>query len=49
MNSKTMENLRNKIDARLTRNKKEYLKWISKPKDMSQKIFDIAIRRSIEL
>ena len=37
---KTMENLRNKIDVELVNNKKDYLKWTSKPSYMSQKMFD---------
>ena len=28
---KTMENVRNTIDAKLVRNKKDCLKWVSKP------------------
>ena len=46
---KTMENLRNRINVRLVSNKKEYLKWTSKPSYMSQKIFDnnlVAILKS---
>ena len=35
-----MENLRNRIDIKLASNKKDYLKWTSKPSCMSQKIFD---------
>ena len=38
--SKTMENLRNRIDEKLVSNKKDYLKWTSKPSYMSHKIFD---------
>ena len=38
--SKAMENLENKIDRRLLSNEKDYLKWTSKPRYMSQKIFD---------
>ena len=34
-----MENLRNKIDTRLINNKKDYLKFTSKPSYMSHKIF----------
>ena len=34
---KTVEKLRNRIDARLVSNKKDYLKWTSKPSYMSQK------------
>ena len=44
-----MENLRNRIDARLVSNKKDYLKWISKPSYMLLKIFDddlVTIRKS---
>ena len=36
---KTMENLRNRIDVRLVSNKKNYLKWTSKPGYMTKKIF----------
>ena len=35
----TMENLRNRIDVKLVSNKKDYLKWTSKPSYMSHKIF----------
>ena len=35
-----MENLRYRINVRLVSNKKDYLKWKSKPNYMSQKIFD---------
>ena len=35
-----MENVRNKIDVKLVSNKKDYLKWASKPSYMSHKIFD---------
>ena len=38
--SKSMEKLRNKIDIKLVRKEKDYLKWTSKPSHMSQKIFD---------
>ena len=38
--SKTIENLRNRTDVRLARNKKYYLTWTSKPGYMSKKIFD---------
>ena len=37
---KTMENLRNKIDAKLVSNKRDYLKWISKPSLTPHKVFD---------
>ena len=40
---KTMENLRNRIDVKLVSNKKEYLKWTSKPSYMSHKILDIEL------
>ena len=35
-----MENLRNRIDAKLVSNKKDNLKWASKPSYMLHKIFD---------
>ena len=35
--SKATENVRNRIDVRLVSNKKDYLKWTSKPSYMSQK------------
>ena len=47
---KTMENLRNRIDVKLVSNKKDYLKWASKPSYMSHKIFDkdlVTIRKNI--
>ena len=37
---KTMKNLRNRIDIKLSSNKKDYLKWTSRPNYMSHKIFD---------
>ena len=43
-----MENVRNKIDVRLVNNKKDYLKWTSKPSYISQKMFGsdlVAIRK----
>ena len=46
---KTMESFRNRIDVKLVSNKKDYLKWISKPSYMSHKIFDndlVAIRKN---
>ena len=46
---KTMENVRNRIDVKLASNKKDYLKWSSKPNYMSRKIFDndlVAIRKN---
>ena len=36
---KTMENLRNRIDAKLMNNEKYYLKCTSKPTYMSHKLF----------
>ena len=44
-----MENLRNRIAVRLPNREKNYLKWISKPSYMTQKIFNnnlIAILKS---
>ena len=35
-----MENLRNRVDVKLAKNKKYNLKCTSKPKYMSHKIFD---------
>ena len=46
---KTMENLRNRINVKLVSNKKDYLKWTSKPSYMSHKIFNndlVVIRKS---
>ena len=46
---KTMENLRNRIDAKLINNEKYYLKCTSKPTYMSHKLFDnnlVAIYKS---
>ena len=40
MHSKTIENLRNRIDVRLVKNEKHYLKWTSKPSYMSQNMLD---------
>ena len=37
---KTMKKLRKKIDGKLVRNEKDYLKLTSKPSYISQKIFD---------
>ena len=42
-------NLRNKIETRLVSNKKDYLKWTSKPSYISQKMFGtnlVAIRKN---
>ena len=44
-----MKNLRNRIDVKLVSNKKDYLKWTSKPSYMSHKIFEndlFAIRKN---
>ena len=35
-----MEKLRNRVDVGLVNNKKDYLKWISTPSYLRQKIFD---------
>ena len=46
---KAMESLRKMIDVKLVSNRKNYLKWISKPSYMSHKIFDnnlVAIRKN---
>ena len=46
---KTIENLINRIDLKLASNKKDYLKWKTKPSYMSHKIFDndlVAIRKN---
>ena len=48
---KTMENVRNRIDVKLVSNKRDYLKWTSKPSYMSHKIFDnelVAIHKNQE-
>ena len=37
---KTTENVKNRIDARLVTNEKDYLKWASNTGYLSQKIFD---------
>ena len=37
---KTKENLRNRDDIRQVKNKKDYLKWASKPSFIIQNIFD---------
>ena len=49
---KSKEKLRSRMDVKLVSNKKEYLKWVSKPSYMSHKIFDnelVAIRKNIKL
>ena len=38
--SKIIENIRNRIDVKLVSNKKDYLKWISKPSYISDKILN---------
>ena len=46
--SKTMENVRNRIDERFESNKNNHLKRISKPNYVLQKIFDnnfVAVRK----
>ena len=46
---KTMENLRNRPDVKLMSNKKDYLRWTSKPRYMSHKIFEndlVAMRKN---
>ena len=40
---KEIENLRNRIDVRLENHKRDYLKWISKPSYLSQKIFNYVL------
>ena len=47
---KIMETFKNRIDVKLVSNKKNYLKWTSKPGYMPQKIFDnhvVAIHKNI--
>ena len=39
VDEKTVENLGNRINIRLVKNEKDYLKWTSKPSYMSHKIF----------
>ena len=39
MYGKTMKNVGNRINVKLVNNKKDYLKFISKPSYMSHKIF----------
>ena len=49
VHGKTVGNLRNGINVKLVSNKKDYLKWTSKPSCMWQKIFDndlVAIRKN---
>ena len=37
---KTRENLRKRVDVKVVNNKKDYLRWTSKPSCVAQKIFD---------
>ena len=37
VNGKTAENVRNRIDVKLVSNKRDYLKWTSKPSYISHK------------
>ena len=37
---KTMEHSRKRVDIRLVNNRKDYLKWTSKPSFVTQNIFD---------
>ena len=39
VDEKTVKNLGNRINIRLLKNEKDYLKWTSKPSYMSHKIF----------
>ena len=39
-NGKTMEDLRNRIDAKLVNKEKDYLKWASKRSYLLQETFD---------
>ena len=46
---KKIKHLRNRINVKLSKNEKYYLKWTSKPKYMPQKIFDndlVAIQKN---
>ena len=40
VHGKTMDNLRKKIDAKLVHDSKKYIKWVSRPNFVSQKLFD---------
>ena len=49
IHKKAMGNLRNRINVKLVKNEKDYLKYTSKPSYMPPKIFDnnlVAIRKS---
>ena len=49
IHKKAMENLRNRINVKLVKDEKDYLKYTSKPSYMPPKIFDnnlVAIRKS---
>ena len=46
---KKNEKFKNRINVKLTRNKRDYLKWTPKPSYMSHKLFDndlVAIRKN---
>ena len=47
---KTMENLRKRMNVRLVNNAKDYLKYVSKPAFISQKVFseDFAVIHKIK-
>ena len=52
VNGKTAENVRNRIDVKLVSNKRDYLKWTSKPSYISHKIFDdelVAMRKKSDV
>ena len=42
-----MKNLRNIVDVKFSSNKKDYLKWTSKPSYMSRKISDYDFSRDM--
>ena len=47
--TKTMKNLRKRIYVNFVSDKKDYLKWTSKPRPMLHKIFDndlVAVQKS---
>ena len=50
-NGKTMEDLRNRIDAKLVNKEKDYLKWASKRSYLLQETFDndLVVIRKIKL
>ena len=49
VSGKTTENLKNKIDVRPVVNKKDYLKWTSKPRYKIRKIFDSGLVQFVKL